>query len=343
MARGADTTWLCDDPLERARMLELNRAVIAATAFMYLIGLVALLGGIPVYGWWIVVVLVVGAAGGGIFRVLAARSPRPEYWLFAMFAFTQILTAIGIYFTGGWNSPYLAWLAMVCVGLPSYFSRRGVIIGVALTFVALLVSATGPDVHGTLLLTRIAAIACVIGVVTAVGMVMMRTELRYREAAMLDPLTGLFNRRDLPRRFEDLAHRARDAGSPIAVLVIDVDHFKEINDRYGHDRGDAVLRELAPIMRSALRAGDEIYRIGGEEFLLIASGASQSDAGVIAEHLRNAVERARPAGVRITVSIGVASRLASAPAADRDELIHTADTALYVAKREGRNRVQAAA
>lgn len=324
-------------------MLELNRAVIGATAVMYLIGLTALLAGTPVYGWWIVAVLVVGAAGGTVFRVFAARSLRPEYWLFMMFAFTQALTALGIYFTGGWNSPYLAWLAMVCVGLPSYFSRRGVIVGLVLTFVALVTSSTGPDVHGHLVITRVFAAACVVGVVTAVGYVMMRTELRYRGEAVLDPLTGLLNRRDLPRRFEDVQRTAREAHSPIGVLVIDIDHFKNVNDAHGHNRGDAVLRELAQVMRSALRTSDELYRIGGEEFLLIAGGASQDAAATLAEHLREAVERARPAGVRITISIGVASQPADSPAAERDLLIHAADTALYAAKRDGRNRVQAAA
>ncbi len=342
MARGVDATWLCEDPLERARMLELNRAVIGATAFMYVIGLVALLAGTPVYGWWIVAVLLVGAAGGTVFRVYAARSPRPEYWLFSMFVFTQALTGVGIYFTGGWNSPYLAWLAMVCVGLPSYFSRRGVIVGLAVTFAALLVSSLGPDLHGNLMITRVAAAACVVGVVTAVGMVMQRTELRYREAALLDPLTGLLNRRDLPRRFEDLSARGRDRRASISVLAIDIDHFKLVNDRYGHDRGDAVLRELAQVIRSGVRGGDELYRVGGEEFLLVAADASERDAAAIAEHLRADVERARPAGVRITVSIGVASRSAVSPGLDRDGMIKVADDALYQAKREGRNRVHAA-
>lgn len=338
-----DATWLCEGPLERARMLELNRAVIGATALMYLIGLAALLAGTPVYGWWIVAVLVVGAGGGTLFRVFGARSVRPEYWLFAMFVFTQLLTGCGIWFTGGWNSPYLAWLAMVCVGLPSYFSRRGVIVGLAVTFLALAVSSFGPAVHGNLLIARVGAIACVISVVTTVGYVMMRTELRYRGEAMLDPLTGLLNRRGLARQFDDVQRQARDVDSPIAVLVIDVDHFKDVNDRFGHNRGDAVLRELARVMRTALRSSDEIYRIGGEEFLLLASGATPDDAAAIAEHLRLTVERSRPAGVRITISIGVASRASDAPEADRDELIHIADSALYAAKRDGRNRVHTAA
>jgi diguanylate cyclase (GGDEF)-like protein len=343
MSTGTDATWLCEGPLERSRMLELNRAVIGGTALMYLIGLVALLAGGPAFGWWIVGVLLVGAAGGSIFRVFAARSLRPEYWLFAMFVYTQALTSIGIFFTGGWSSPYLAWLAMVCVGLPSYFSRRGVIVGLAFTFVALGLASTGPAVTGDLWLARVCSAACVVGVVTAVGYVMMRTELRYRGESMLDPLTGLMNRRALPGRFEDVRRQALEVDAPIALLAVDVDHFKDVNDSYGHDRGDAVLRELASVMRGALRTCDEVYRTGGEEFLLVAGGATEQDACTLAEHLRNAVEHARPAGVSITISIGVVSRPADALTSDCVELMRVADTALYTAKRAGRNRIHAAA
>ncbi len=324
-------------------MLELNRAVIGGTAVMYLIGLVALLAGGPVFGWWIVGVLVLGAAGGSVFRVFAARSVCPEYWLFAMFAYTQALTGVGIFFTGGWSSPYLAWLAMVCVGLPSYFSRRGVVVGLGFTFVTLIVASTGAAVAGDLRLARVFSAACVVGVVTAVGYVMMRTELRYRGEAMLDPLTGLMNRRELPNRFAAVRQQAIDVASPIALLAVDVDHFKGVNDRFGHDRGDAVLRELAGVMRASLRTCDEVYRIGGEEFLLIAGGASEEEAYVMAERLRNAVENARPAGVRITVSVGVVSRQSDTRDANCDELMRSADTALYEAKHAGRNRVHTAA
>ncbi len=343
MSAGADATWLCEGPLERTRMLELNRAVIGGTALMYLIGLAALLVGGSVFGWWIVGVLLVGAAGGSLFRLFGARSLRPEYWLFAMFVYTQVLTAFGIYFTGGWNSPYLPWLAMVCVGLPSSFSRRGVFVGLGFTFVALVVASLGPGVPGDLRLARVCSVACVIGVVTAVGYVMMRTELRYRGEAMLDPLTGLMNRRALPERFDDVRRQALEMEAPIALLAVDIDHFKDVNDHYGHDRGDAVLRELASVMRIALRTCDEVYRTGGEEFLLVAGGATEQDACALAEHLRNAVEHARPAGVRITISIGVVSRPADGLTSDCDELMRIADAALYAAKRAARNRVHSAA
>lgn len=160
---------------------------------------------------------------------------------------------------------------------------------------------------------------------------------------MLDPLTGLMNRRELPNRFAALRQRARDVSGPIALLAVDIDHFKEVNDRYGHDRGDAVLRELAGVMRASLRTFDEVYRIGGEEFLLVAGGASEEEACVLAERLRNAVENARPAGVRITISVGVVSRPSDTGDANCDELMRVADTALYAAKHSGRNRVHAAA
>lgn len=140
-----------------------------------------------------------------------------------MLVYTQVLTAFGIFFTAGWNSPYLPRLAMVCVGLPSYFSRRGVVVGGGFTFVALLVASLGPSLSGDLRLARVCSVACVIGVVTAVGYVMMRTELRYRGEAMLDPLTGLMNRRALPERFDDVRRQTLEMEAPIALLAVDID------------------------------------------------------------------------------------------------------------------------
>jgi diguanylate cyclase (GGDEF)-like protein len=121
------------------------------------------------------------------------------------------------------------------------------------------------------------------------------------------------------------------------MLLCDLDHFKRINDNLGHAAGDTVLQEVAHTMRASLRAGDSIYRVGGEEILVVLPGATKVDAVKIAKRLQLAVRDLRPAGVRMTVSIGAA---VSRPGGfDVDDLVRRADEALYAAKANGRDGV----
>jgi diguanylate cyclase (GGDEF)-like protein len=123
-------------------------------------------------------------------------------------------------------------------------------------------------------------------------------------------------------------------------MLCDVDSFKTVNDEHGHDRGDAALRDVAYTMRTQLRSFELMYRLGGEEFLVVLAGAELADAVDMAERLRAAVEQARPAGFPITISVGVS--VARGEQVRYDELFKAADVALYAAKRAGRNRVTAA-
>ncbi len=173
--------------------------------------------------------------------------------------------------------------------------------------------------------------------------------LRLREAlrsqSIRDPLTGLFNRRYLDEAFALEVARAGRTRSPIAVLMVDVDHFKRFNDSFGHDAGDAVLKSVGEVLAANVRRGDIACRFGGEEFTIIAPGASSEDAARRAEALRAAVSairvihQGRPLGP-ITCSIGVASF--PAHGSEPGEIIQAADAALYRAKQEGRNRVEVA-
>jgi GGDEF domain-containing protein len=113
---------------------------------------------------------------------------------------------------------------------------------------------------------------------------------------VLDPLTGLLNRTALMSRFEELRQQAAQNGRPIAVIVCDLDHFKDVNDHHGHDRGDVVLREAAYELRKATRSFELIYRIGGEEFLLVLPGVEILEAQEVAERLRKTVASATPGG-----------------------------------------------
>ena len=169
-----------------------------------------------------------------------------------------------------------------------------------------------------------------------------RSERRLAEAVRTDALTGLPNRRSMDEHLARAIGAARRSGLPAAVLMVDVDRFKQVNDTYGHDAGDAVLKAVGAGMRTVVRGGEIAGRWGGEEFLVLLPDTSAADAARVAERLRAAIE-ARPVDVRgtsvtVTASIGVAAS-ASAEAA---ELVGRADDALYRAKAAGRNRVEPA-
>jgi len=166
------------------------------------------------------------------------------------------------------------------------------------------------------------------------------------QQATTDPLTGLANRRALKRYLELEWLRMRRSRQPLALLFLDLDHFKAYNDRYGHTEGDACLLRISGVLaESAQRPGDFAARWGGEEFVLVLSGTSLDDALAIAERLRKRIEavgtphEASPVAPHVTVSIGVAA-LTPAPDATVEELFKAADEALYRAKKTGRNRVE---
>ena len=173
----------------------------------------------------------------------------------------------------------------------------------------------------------------------------LRTDLGTAlELALTDPLTGLYNQRYLMRHLRGLldSGQSRD----IAVLMVDVDHFKAVNDEYGHAAGDKALRGVADALRANTRVFDSLARYGGEEFAVVMPGSGLDDAVQAAERLRAAVETtpfAWEAGghCRLTVSVGVAS--CSGQLITPESLLRAADLALYEAKRAGRNRVEVAA
>jgi diguanylate cyclase (GGDEF)-like protein len=161
--------------------------------------------------------------------------------------------------------------------------------------------------------------------------------------ATTDELTGLANRRHFLLRLVDEVARAMRYPQPTALALLDLDHFKRINDTHGHAAGDAVLQVAAGLCREVLRDVDSIGRIGGEEFAVLMPGTDLAGARIVCERLRLAVEQAQvetPSGtVRPTISIGVAERR---PEEDSALLLLRADNALYRAKQNGRNRVEAA-
>jgi len=168
----------------------------------------------------------------------------------------------------------------------------------------------------------------------------LHAELHRRATA--DALTGLPNRRAFEEALAREVARARRAGTPLALLAVDVDHFKRVNDQRGHPAGDAVLRAVAGRIASGARAGDLVARVGGEEFAVALPGAGPEAALEAAERIRARVAEEPIAleggDLGVTVSVGVASL--GEPAPDGPSLAARADEALYRAKRAGRDRVE---
>jgi diguanylate cyclase (GGDEF)-like protein len=171
-----------------------------------------------------------------------------------------------------------------------------------------------------------------------------RTELRHKTAAMIDPLTGLLNRRAFLADAEALLQQQIARDRPIAVLLIDLDHFKSINDRFGHAVGDKVLQIFANTARGSLRQTDLVGRLGGEEFTVLLADASMDNAYLVADRLRKAFAAAAAVldgePLYATASIGVS--VIVDPRQDLTKLITLADQALYLAKARGRDRVEVA-
>lgn len=188
------------------------------------------------------------------------------------------------------------------------------------------------------------SIVCMLQFCVTFGFILM---LNYRliedlqKLASLDPLTGALNRRRLEDDATRLKARSIRTGEPLAIMMIDIDHFKSINDRFGHPVGDDVLRRLADIAQKSVRAEDYFARYGGEEFCMLLPATTEKDAQELAERLRAAYSNYKielgKGSANITVSIGVAD--SATVGLEFSALVAAADLALYQAKQNGRNRV----
>jgi diguanylate cyclase (GGDEF)-like protein len=337
-ARAGGTTWLCPHESDRSRLLENStrvsraRAVASAT-----IGL-CLVYAAPRYGWWLLGLFAASALNTQTLERRMRRSRRPEYHVAFSIVLSQALIAAAAAFSGGPSSPILPLVAVPTAFAATRF-RLPAAIAASATGILLLLTAT-IGLHPAQTVARpgelIVACALVIGVSGAVQ-ALTSAELEYRSTAVLDPLTGLLNRQGLERRFEELAEQARLTGAPVSLLVCDLDHFKAINDSYGHATGDAVLRDVAYGLRKQLRSFELIYRFGGEEFLVALPGATVVDARELGERLCEAIRDYRSNGVSVTLSVGISTLWGEEVGFSR--LFALADAALYRAKANGRDQV----
>jgi diguanylate cyclase (GGDEF)-like protein len=341
MGKSGDTLVSIHEEARRERLLDMeDRVRRYRFACFGILALALAVGGGRSIGYWWIGLLGLGLAGFAVADRFMRSSARPALWVAGAWAALPALLAASVLVTGGAESPVVVWFALPAVTLGFRFEPRGMIVGTTYVIVLFLLAAVAPDPQlawdQRQLLIAIAAL--IVSTVILTG-ALVESDRAHRRRSTLDPLTGLFNRNALEQRLSELDGQPCDPfdGQSHAFLLCDLDHFKRVNDQFGHAAGDAVLQDVAYTMRATLRAGDSIYRVGGEEILVMLPGAGHEDSLEIAERLRMAVRERRPVGVGVSVSIGVA--VAEPGVVDTDELLARADAALYAAKAQGRDVV----
>lgn len=339
-AANAPATWLIGDVMTRERMIDMDRRIAPVRQKSFVVIAVALLLCGPWLGWWTIAPLGVAAVFFKRAEGSIERLRNPEYLLFGAWAASEVMIEVAVALTGGPKSPAMAWFAIPIVTLSARFPARGVMLGLAVTVLLMLAVAFGVDAQAVIdkppLLIMPLALTIAVAILSTA---LMQSDVIHRSEAVIDPLTGMLNRNSLEDRTLELAHQSERTGQPVGLIVGDLDHFKEVNDTHGHATGDAVLQDVAYLLRKQLRAFDLAYRIGGEEFLVLLPGANLEQSAEMAERLRRGVEAETVGGgLRLTMSFGV-SASDEHSSFDYGRVCAEADAALYEAKRSGRNRV----
>ncbi len=334
--KGPDSTFLARDGIERAHMLDVverSRVDGKLSSAVMMIGLT--IGGFWTE-WWL---LIPPVLAGVIWEGIADRLPkarRPEFAGLAGLAL--IVVAGGL--AGLLSDPLVLFglplMSSVILGSSAGLNRAGVVIlagtaAATVTVTGLLIDATAIAANPVILAFPIALIVSN----AIIGGGLGGSAREHRLVSITDSLTGTLNRGALEARIPELA-LAVDV--PTSMLVLDIDHFKRVNDERGHGVGDAVLVEVAQRVRGALRAYDSVYRVGGEEFVVVLAGTPGKDAGIVAERVRRAVESTPISRMPITISIGTSSAEVGEPF-NYERTFSAADRRLYLAKQNGRNQV----
>ena len=335
------SSWLCPTEEHRVRAREAGARVRTARTIAAVACGIALVAIVPFEGWWTLILFSTAALMIGTVETRLRRSDRPE--LVALQGMLVILAvlAVGVAFSGGEDSPALPWLIMPVAIAALRFRSQVVVLGATITAVVMVGVSEAVDAQAVVddPTRLIAALTLLIGI-TAITTALMQGELEHRDRAVLDPLTGLLNRSSLESRVVEIEQQAHLTGGPVSLVLLDLDRFKRVNDTYGHERGDAVLRDVAYEIRKSLRSFELVYRIGGEEFLVLLPGVALAEAVDVAERVRHSVLGARPGGLEVTISGGVAA--GSGGEIRYGRLFRAADQALLAAKRGGRDRVETA-
>jgi diguanylate cyclase (GGDEF)-like protein len=299
-------------------------------------------------------------------RVFDGRKPLPvalvagpALWLFVSHLSTfseaidlRFLLASGIITTYTWLTAYEFWRGRsepLVSRWPAIFMlfAHGSLFLLRTPLAAVLPWSPTDEVFGSVWLTVLSFEALLFTISIAfilLAMAKERTEFRHRTAAMVDPLTGIANRRAFLHDADDLTKRHAAHPCPTAVLVIDLDHFKSINDRFGHAVGDSVLQIFARIAKTVMRPSDLVGRLGGEEFAAVLYNINRDKAAALAEAIRAgfAAAACEADGYPVTATLSIGMVFNQVAALDLPELLAQADHALYYAKERGRNRVEVA-
>jgi diguanylate cyclase (GGDEF)-like protein len=334
--------WLCPTVEHRARMLDMGPRIVRARSIAAAAIAVGMLAAIATgeMAWWSLALLAIAVINLATLAWQIEKAIRPERVVAANLLLILWLLGGCAAVTGHGVSPLLAWLA-IPVPMAAVRFRAQVVWALAgcAALTALVVAFIGgvgqaADHPITLIGVFVLLIA-----VTASSTALMDAELQFRSQSVLDPLTGLLNRSGLEARFAEVSEQARHGGEPVCLITCDLDHFKGVNDTHGHERGDAVLREVSHEMRKCLRSFDLFYRLGGDEFLVLLPGVDLPRGVDIADSLREAVAASCAGGLTVTASFGVS--IAIGNNVDFLALYTTADRALYRAKAAGGNLVVA--
>jgi diguanylate cyclase (GGDEF)-like protein len=333
-------SWLVFTNAEREHLLDSVARATETNKITNPVVAVALIFSAFWLGWLQLIPLTVGIAAAVISgEVVLPRSRRPErpgLWgplvlllcmgLAMLLAGHQILFALPLVsilmFSQGAASPART------------AARVALIDAAVIAAVALLIGMHEVSDNPSILVFPLA----LLGAIAFFGYAIGKSTMHHRGVAAADPLTGAFTRRALKSRVAELEQGADAAGEPVSILVVDLDHFKAVNDEHGHPTGDRVLADVVARLREGMRAFDSVYRIGGEEFLLLLVGMDACTSLDRAERIRAAVGERPLAGLNLTVSVGVAT-CPSGVAFDYEDVFASADAALLCAKASGRDRV----
>jgi diguanylate cyclase (GGDEF)-like protein len=335
------SAWLCPTEEHRVRARDAGARMRTARTVAAAACGIALLAIVPFQGWWTLVLFGTVVVNLGTLDARLRRSERPELVAAQSMLLILAVLAVGAVLSGGEDSPALPWLILPVATSAARFRPQVVVVGAAITAAVMCGVSVAVDAQAVADDPRrlISAVTLLVGI-TAITNMLTAGELEHRDRAVLDPLTGLLNRTSLDSRAVEIEQQARLTGGPVSLVLLDLDRFKRVNDTYGHERGDAVLRDVAYELRKSLRSFELIYRIGGEEFLVLLPGVALYEAIEVAERVRHAVADARPGDLDVTISAGVAA--AAGEEIRYAQLFRDADHALLDAKRGGRDRVEVA-
>jgi diguanylate cyclase (GGDEF)-like protein len=321
-------------------MLDMEQRVRPVRQRAAIIMALAILAAGPWLGWWPLAFVVCILSCFAAADRLMPKLTRPEYLMFGAWVGSAIAIAVAVVLSGRAGVSALSLMAIPVITLSTRFSMRGVVVGVLISIlltllVAILVDAEPVRANPVLLIIPVALVLCASVLTTP----LMRSDIKHRNDAVIDEVTGLLNRTALTARVAELEQQSALTGEPVGLIVCDIDHFKSVNDTLGHAGGDIILSDVAYQLRKHLRAFDLVYRIGGEEFLVLLPGSNLESSGGLADELHSAIsESSFGTGTRITMSLGVSASTES-ETFEYPSVFAAADLALYEAKRSGRDRV----